>query len=232
MSNNHLSAKKNCSISRKSISIHDKPDESYLRTRNDAKMFDSDITTISPYSFFNDREVKEVFFPSTITEIGDYAFSECYNLRRLVFDKSCSLIRIGKHAFSSCKSLETIFIPPSVQVMDTAAFKSCISLRTVHFSESSNIEDIGAYAFENCTSLVSISIPNQVKVIQESTFYNCYSLREFVIPASVMFIKEFAFFTKGPLRLIIEDSDVLIDELALYGIPANSIKYAQGLEDQ
>ena len=224
MNGSYMKIKKIRSKNCKSVSNQYSSNELYSKARGDIIMLKSDISQIAPKSFFNDQEVEVVFFPSTIKEIGDYAFSECYNLRELIFDENCSLIRIGKHAFSGCKSLETVSIPNSVQIVDTAAFKACLSLKSIHFSESSSADTIGAYAFEDCTSLVSINIPNRVKVIQESTFYNCCSLRELIIPVSVLVIKEFAFFTKGPLKLQIEGSNVLIDDLALYGIPVRNIK--------
>jgi hypothetical protein len=58
--------------------------------------------------------------PSTVTNIGDYAFCYCGNLTGISL--SDKLTAIGSYAFNNCQSLTTIAIPNSVSFIGDQAF--------------------------------------------------------------------------------------------------------------
>lgn len=111
-------------------------------------------------------EVTDVVVPSTIRELGEKAFFECYRLTTIKLPNE--LQAIGARAFEKCKKLASIEIPSSVKI-------------------------IGGSAFEDCESLSKIEIPSSVKKINNCTFYNCKSLTKIEIPSSVEIIGERAF---------------------------------------
>lgn len=67
-----------------------------------------DVTSISPYVFYNQTNLKEVVVPNTVTSIGDYAFYNCSNLRSLTIGSDVK--SIGTNAFNY-KPTKVIWLP-------------------------------------------------------------------------------------------------------------------------
>ena len=95
---------------------------------------------------FRKQNTKSYVIPSSVTSIGDYAFSSCDSLSEIGIPSSVT--SIGDSAFSSCDSLSEIVIPSSVT-------------------------NIGDWAFSFCSSLSEIVIPSSVTSIGDCAFYNC-----------------------------------------------------------
>ena len=102
-----------------------------------------------PWSSFTDN-IKQVEFTSSVTSIGNYAFS-------------------------GCSSLTSVTIPSSVTSIGDAAFYGCSSLGRVTISEG--VTSIGDDAFYNCSSLTSVTIPSSVTSIGYYAFLGCSSLK-------------------------------------------------------
>jgi hypothetical protein len=100
--------------------------------------------------------------PSSVTNIGDYAFYDCTSLTNVVLDNN--LISIGAYAFSgplnssgfavslACR-LTSITIPASVTNIGDYAFQDCESLTNGTFGDG--LTSIGDYAFERCWGLTN-----------------------------------------------------------------------------
>ena len=95
---------------------------------------------------FRKQNTKSYVIPSSVTSIGDYAFSSCDSLSEIVIPSSVT--SIGDSAFSNCDSQSEIVIP-------------------------SSITSIGDWAFSFCSSLSEIVIPSSVTSIGDCAFYNC-----------------------------------------------------------
>ena len=124
-----------------------------------------------------------------ITFIGNYAFSECRNLKNVHI--ASSVTSIGEYAFEDCSSLKSATIPSSVTSIGDKAFEGCRSLTSINIPSS--VTSIGEYAFEDCSSLTSINIPSSVTSIGKAAFYRCSSLTSITIPSSVTSIGGSAF---------------------------------------
>jgi hypothetical protein len=66
--------------------------------------------------------------PRTITGIGGYSFTDCVNLKSVVFPDSLQWIR--QESFSGCASLESVEFPASLLWL-SASFLDCASLKTI-----------------------------------------------------------------------------------------------------
>ena len=66
------------------------------------------------------RSLFEIVIPSSVTSIGDSAFSGCDSLSEIVIPSSVT--SIGDHAFFGCRSLFEIVIPSSVTSIGKGAF--------------------------------------------------------------------------------------------------------------
>lgn len=91
--------------------------------------------------------MKSVNIPSSVTKIGEEAFSRCTSLASISIPSSVTAI--GNQAFSSCTSLTNVNIPSSVTVIGNQAFYSCSGLRSVYvYAETP--PSISANAFNGC----------------------------------------------------------------------------------
>ena len=97
-------------------------------------------------------QVSEYIIGDEVTNIGNYAFYECTNLKKVVIGNSTT--SIGHYAFSKCTSLSSINFPNSVTSIGYYAFWGCSGLTSVTIG--SGVSSIGNYAFKGCTGINSI----------------------------------------------------------------------------
>ena len=118
---------------------------------------------------FRNQNIKSYVISSSVTSIGDHAFSWCRSLSEIVIPSSVT--GIGKGVFSCCDSLSEIVIPSSVTSIGDSAFSCCDSLSEIVIPFS--VTSIGKDAFSCCDSLSEIVIPSSVTSIGDSAFYRC-----------------------------------------------------------
>ena len=149
----------------------------------------SSVTSIGDYAFSGCTGLTSTTIPSSVTSIGGYAFSECTSLNSVTIGEGAT--SIGDYAFSGCTSLNSVTIGEGAISIGDYAFSGCTSLNSVTIGEGAI--SIGDNAFAECTGLVSIVIPTGVNSIGEKAFYRCASLTSVSIPSSVNSIGEDAF---------------------------------------
>ncbi|MDE6692823.1 MAG: leucine-rich repeat domain-containing protein, partial [Muribaculaceae bacterium] len=147
------------------------------------------VTQIANYAFAGCRNMKSLTIPNTITQIGASAFEDCVNLQNITIPESVSAI--GDHAFKDCKSLVAIDLPNSLDSIGEHMFENCKSLVSVKLPTS--LTSLGNYSFMDCESLVSIDLPASLNSIGDYVFENCKSLASVDLPASLTSIGEHAF---------------------------------------
>ena len=96
--------------------------------------------------YLNDKEVKELVIPNSVTSIAHNAFVGCSGLTSVTIPNSVT--SIGNKAFYECSGLISVTIPNSVT-------------------------SIGNNAFEGCSGLTSVTIPNAITSIGSGVFYQC-----------------------------------------------------------
>jgi len=121
-----------------------------------------------------------VVIPSSVTSIGENAFSGCIGLTEITIPNS--VIYIGERAFQGCSGLTEITIPSSVTSIGAAAFKNCSGLTEITILNG--MTSIGESAFQGCSGLTEITIPNSVTSIGESAFSGCKHLHMLTIENS------------------------------------------------
>jgi hypothetical protein len=104
------------------------------------------IFSIGPTCFKDNKNIKRVKLPETVTNIARGAFRGCKKLRAVSLP--ASLLMIEYRAFRDCTSLKEVIIPPGVIDIGDEAFYGCKSLKTVYIPTS--IGKIGKTAFEGC----------------------------------------------------------------------------------
>ncbi len=161
------------------------------------------MTTLGQYAFsYNTKLISFNFGEnSQLTAIGDFVFSENYNLIEVTLPETVTSIGIG--LFNNCSSLETFTFPANLTTIPENMFYNCEELVSVYFPEDSTISSVGNLAFMYCDSLVDITLPDTVTIIGYNAFFQCDSLVEMYLPSSLEKIDNYAFYGCDLLNEII-----------------------------
>lgn len=143
--------------------------------------------------YYRDFSLREVYFPSNWTLIGQYAFFGATGITRLSFGENSVIKTLGYGAFRECDGLTDIVLPASLESTGNETFTQSAKLHSVSFEQGSQLKTIGNRVFGNCIELVSVEIPQTVTSIGQSAFYYCMKLKTVDLPAAVEELGAFAF---------------------------------------
>ena len=129
------------------------------------------VTSIGEKAFNNCRNLTSVTIPESIIEIGERAF---YQSKIVSVNIPSSISQIANYTFWCCKELKAIIIPSNVRNIGVSAFYECSKLSSLTLSEG--IETIGDHAFHNCFSLSTITIPESISSIGVDAFSSAESV--------------------------------------------------------
>ena len=124
-----------------------------------------------------------------------------------------SVTTIGNGAFSGCENLTGVTIPNGVVIIADNAFWHCSALTGVTIPDS--VTSIGEYAFYACSALTNVKLSQNVTVIREAAFEGCSSLAGVTLPKGVTAIESLAFFGVPAGSIIVPDGVKSIGDMAL-----------------
>jgi hypothetical protein len=110
---------------------------------------------------------KSVVIPSTVREIGEWAFDSVSSLLDLGFEDGVERIRL--HAFAHCAGLRAVAFPESLVAIEEFSFTDCRALCEVAFAADSKLQYIGKGAFGD-DPLESVILPASVTEIDPGAF--------------------------------------------------------------
>lgn len=158
-------------------------------------------TKVIAQQAFQYAKITEVTIPKTVTKIGSYAFSRCYELTKVNFAPDAQLKEIGGGAFHVCQRLSEITIPKTVTTIGNSAFSEVASKRFVPegfkfaVEAESDLATLGEYIFLN-TNLVSfkfLGTAEKFKKIPARAFRGVKTLTTLQLPSNVEEIGDEAF---------------------------------------
>ncbi len=153
---------------------------------------------INPYFFSGCTALSRVEIPSTIKEIGEYAFSSCSGIKGVYIDDVASWCGITfpnlyanplaysgnmwlKNSSGTYDRLENLVIPDSVTEIATRTFYNGDCLKTITIGN--NLSKIGNDAFIGSYNLNSVSIGLGITSIGSCAFMYCPTLTTLTIKA-------------------------------------------------
>ena len=143
------------------------------------------VETIEENAFRNNEKLTTIVLPSTLTVVGDEAFSGCSSLTNATIN--CK--EIGNW-LAGLTALKTVVVGDKTETILQAAFADCPVLESVTLGKS--VTTIGQSAFSGCEELVSINIPQGLIEIGDWAFHGS-KIKSFVVPASIETIGDDAF---------------------------------------
>ena len=144
-------------------------------------IFDSSMWKISNYFFNSKTNLRLTSLPSTIKEIGSYAFQSS-GLR--TFALPSSLMTIEVSAFASCSDLTLSSFSQEIAHIQNYAFQNCpnIVINHIHLKQMQvgGSTGIGGSAFRYCSGITNLTIDyegtNNAIQISSSAFRDCSGL--------------------------------------------------------
>jgi len=147
-------------------------------------------------------------------KIEEQAFCDCKDLKDIVLPEG--LDSIMSWAFAWCNSMESINIPASVRcITNGSVFYFCESLSTITVDKENPyymVEDNVLFDSDKTTlvsfvpnnSLTTYSIPESVDSIVFEAFFYPQNLKKVVIPTSVNYIGNYAFYSNSEISNLID----------------------------
>ena len=147
--------------------------------------------------------VKSVEIKSGVTEIENWAFSECTGLTSVKLPTG--LTTIGEGALWGCKSLIEINVADGNQSFaseggvlynkdKTTLLQYPIGKTDSSFTVPNSVTVIGDYAFDRCKNLTSVNLPTGLTTIGEGAFYDCAGLTSVDLPTGLTSIGASTFY--------------------------------------
>ena len=151
--------------------------------------------------------ITSIELPSSLTSIGNGAFSYCGELTSITLPSS--LTSIGGSAFWYCRGLTSITLPSSLTSIGRSAFSGCTNLQpsatdqgvkylgnsdnsylvlwdgmgitTSSYTINEKCKIICDDAFDRCSGLTSITFPSSLTSIGSSAFSDCSGLESIIV---------------------------------------------------
>ena len=144
---------------------------------------------------------RTVTLPKELEAIGDKAFENNSNLKRIISGLPGTLLEIGNSSFKDCHSLESVVIPSKVKSVGKYGFWGCseyvkselpgrggydkydivegYGLQELDLTQASSLESVGSYAF-GLTPIRQCTLPEKVTEVSQGIFEYCEFLNKVI----------------------------------------------------
>lgn len=93
----------------------------------------TEVAQIGQSAFNLDHVIKTLVIPSSISVIGESAFTQCDKLTSVSFDLHSQIEKIPAQAFSPCEKLESISLPNTITEIGNGAFTDDTYLESIYY---------------------------------------------------------------------------------------------------
>lgn len=193
-----------------------------------------DVTSIKGGAFEDCAELISISIPSSITSIGEYAFSRSSNLTSVYIadlsmwcktkfgNNESSPFAFAQHIYINGEEVKDLVIPTGVTSIPDYAFYDCGCLLSVDISDG--VTSIGKESFMWCSGLTSVKMANSVTSLDVGAFMNCQNLTSLELSNSLSYISSYDFCGCNSLTSVtIPNSVTLISLYAFSGCGFTSI---------
>ena len=114
----------------------------------------SNVEVIDEYAFLGCKNLKTIAFNDNLSSIEKGAFSKCLSINEISIPDNIILTNIGEHAFSECDNLKKVILGDGVQHIGASAFIFCDNLYCVWIGKG--IALIEYRSFQSCPQLSQV----------------------------------------------------------------------------
>lgn len=151
------------------------------------------ITSISNYTFQDNKSLKSVVFNGNVTTIGLSAFAGCSALAGTL-TLPASLVTISNYAFQECSSISALSMGNNVTTIGDLAFYNCSNI-TGTLTLSNKLTKIGQSAFRGCSKISgTLVIPSTCTSLGNQAFQGCSALTGLNLGTGLTTIGDLAFY--------------------------------------
>ena len=104
------------------------------------------ITQINDSAFAGNKNLEKITIPSSVKAIGENVFSNCTNLKEVVFEENFNITSICDGTFYGCSSLTSINLG-NLKVLETIGKNVFGSVKVASFVLPASLKSIGTGAF-------------------------------------------------------------------------------------
>ena len=126
----------------------------------------STITEIGDYAFYKHPNFTNVTIPASVTKIGDAAFYGCEKITSVSLPNPG--VELGLSVWSGCSALTSLSLPQGMEKLARHAFYMC-GLRSVTLPEG--MKSVGFMCFAS-NEITSINLPSTLELIDSCCFQN------------------------------------------------------------
>lgn len=198
--------------------------------------FDGNLTEIGNWAFYECSDLTEVYFPNTLTTIGEHTFDGCH-LDNLYLNKIES---VGYESFDF-NNQTTLSIPETLTSIDNNPFRSEHGNLVITVDSNNTVYTDGGG--KNCiynpstytlvTGGPNTVIPNDCTTLGGWSFSECYDLTTIEIPASVTYLDRYAFACDGTgslQELIVHNNPSIGYDCFMNQATGGVLKYTTGVD--
>ncbi len=156
----------------------------------------STVTEIGDYAFYY-AGITTATVPSGVTELKPYTFWHCEKLQKATLPNG--IYTIGSSAFSECYELAEVNLPTQVQTIDEYAFYNNYKRQTP-LAIPNTCTAIGNYAFRSNHLLPSVTFGNSLQTVGSFAFADCDLIEQAQLPQTVTKLGDHAFYNCDSLR--------------------------------
>ncbi len=138
--------------------------------------------------YFDNNHINKVVVPDSVTDIGDYAFKKCVDLKEINIPKSVK--NIGQAAFEDCTSLASVELKYNnarefTCKINSYAFRGCSNLKELILPDS--VTSLGREIIAQ-TGIESITIPKSIKEGDYGVLADCPSLSTVILEEGITWV--------------------------------------------
>ncbi len=152
-------------------------------------------TRIGASAFYGQADLKNLYIPASVMEIGDSAFENCVSLENVVFGEGSVLTSIGNSAFKSCFNLKSINLEACthLELLGQDVFYNDESL-TGKLTLPATLTTLSTKALEySYLSEIDMSACTKIEKLEDSVFAYNDNLKKVTLPDSITFLGKFTF---------------------------------------
>lgn len=163
---------------------------------NELKYF-TGLTELEEYAFKNCTDLKYIVLPKQLMTINSYAFEGCSSLKSIKISET--ITALGEFIFLN-SGLETIEFSANVNKLPIGTFKNCVNLKNVSFGKTT-LQVIGGEPVLNNGGYIDERYGNRCES-SNGAFYGCSSLTDLKLPSTITTLEEGAFWGCTALKNI------------------------------